>query len=89
MLRKNGIVCYILGWERRSVKEFTRIWFAKSGFGDNAFWNPFYDPSAHRPLTAGIAVAAGGASIMGVNNVVIGLLVGGFAVSTGRTRTRC
>ncbi len=40
--------------------------------------------SAHCPLcTAGIAVAAGGASIMGVNNVVIGLLVGGFAVSTG------
>ena len=39
---------------------------------------------AHCPLcTAAIAAGAGGAAVLGVNNVVIGLLVGAFAVSTG------
>ncbi|MBI5635332.1 hypothetical protein HY993_00005 [Candidatus Micrarchaeota archaeon] len=40
--------------------------------------------SAHCPLcTAGIVAAAGGAAVLGVNTLVIGLFVGGFAVSTG------
>ncbi|MEK6950352.1 MAG: hypothetical protein AABX13_01360 [Nanoarchaeota archaeon] len=39
---------------------------------------------AHCPLcTAGVAVAAGGALWLGVNVLVIGLLVGAFAVVTG------
>ena len=40
--------------------------------------------SAHCPLcTVGIAVAAGGAAWFGVSNIVIGVFVGAFAVSTG------
>ena len=39
---------------------------------------------AHCPLcTAGAAIAAGGAAWLGVNNIVIGLFIGAFAVSMG------
>ena len=39
---------------------------------------------AHCPLcTMGAAVAAGGAAYLGVNNLVIGLFIGAFAVSMG------
>ena len=39
---------------------------------------------AHCPLcTIGAAAAAGGAAILGVNNVAIGLFVGAFSVSIG------
>ncbi len=39
---------------------------------------------AHCPLcTLGAAAAAGGAAWLGVNNIVIGLFIGAFAVSTG------
>ncbi len=39
---------------------------------------------AHCPLcTMGIAAAAGGATYLGVNKLIIGLFVGAFAVSTG------
>lgn len=39
---------------------------------------------AHCPLcTAGAAVAVGGATLLGINKVVIGLFIGAFAVSTG------
>ncbi len=39
---------------------------------------------AHCPLcTVGVAAAAGGATLLGVNISVIGLFIGAFAVSTG------
>jgi hypothetical protein len=39
---------------------------------------------AHCPLcTVGAAAAAGGAKVLGVNSAVVGLFVGGFALSTG------
>lgn len=47
---------------------------------------PFFVKSvnAHCPLcTAGAAAAAGGAAWLGVNNAVIGIFIGAFAISTG------
>lgn len=42
------------------------------------------EANAHCPLcTVGAAVAAGGASYLGVDKIVVGLFIGGFAVSTG------
>ncbi len=49
-----------------------------------SFFTFLTSASAHCPLcTAGVAAAAGGALWLGVQNAVVGLFVGAFAVSTG------
>ena len=48
------------------------------------FFTSLQQALAHCPLcTAGAAVAAGGAAYLGVDNTIIALFIGAFAVSTG------